>query len=40
MFFLVSKMLLGYEEALRTKKVDISHVSQILTNDHQILVLS
>ena len=33
-------MLLGYKEALRTKKVDKSHASQILTNDGQILVLS
>ena len=33
-------MLLGYGEASRTKKVDLSHASQILTNDRQILVLS
>ena len=32
-------MLLGYEEALETKKVDITHASQIWTNDRQILVL-
>ena len=37
---LVSKILLGYEEALRPKKLEISHASQILTKDHQILVLS
>ena len=37
---LISKMLLGYEEALWSNKLKISHVSQILTNDCQILVLS
>jgi hypothetical protein len=37
---LVSKMLLGYEEALWPKELKISHGSQILTNDRQILVLS
>ena len=37
---LVSKILLGYEEALWAKKLVISHASQILTNDCQILVLS
>ena len=36
---LVSKILLGYEEALWPKKLEISPVSQILKNDHQILVL-
>jgi hypothetical protein len=36
---LFSKILLGYEEAL-WPKIEISHASQILTNDHQILVLS
>ena len=28
---LVSKLLLGYEEALWSKKLDLSHASQILT---------
>ena len=37
---LVSKILLGYEEVLWPKKLDISHASQILTKDRQILVLS
>ena len=37
---LVSKILLGYEKALWPKKLEISHASQILTNDRQILVLS
>ena len=37
---LAFKKLLGYEEALWAKKLEISHASQILTNDHQILVLS
>ena len=37
---LVSKILLGYEEALGSKKLEISHASQILKNDHPILVLS
>ena len=37
---LVSKLLLGYEEALWLKKLEISHASQILTHDPQILVLS
>ena len=32
-------MILGYEEALWPKKLMISLASQILTNDHQILVL-
>ena len=36
---LVSKILLGYEEALWPNKQEISHVSQILTNACQILVL-
>ena len=31
---------LGYEEALWSKKLEISHVSQNLKNDRQILVLS
>ena len=37
---LVSKILSGYEEALWPKKMEISHASQILTNDFQILILS
>ena len=37
---LVSKILLGCEEALWSKKLEISHASQILTSDSQILVLS
>ena len=37
---LVSKTLLGYEEALWLKKLEICHASQILTNVRQILVLS
>jgi hypothetical protein len=37
---LVSKILLGCEEALWPKKLEISQASQILTNDCQILVLS
>ena len=37
---LISKILLGYKEALWPKKLEISHASQILTNDRQILVLS
>ena len=37
--FLVSKIL-GYEEALWPKKLKISHASQILTHEPQILVLS
>ena len=37
---LVSKILLGYEEALWPKKLEISHASQILTHESQILVLS
>ena len=37
---LLSKILSGYEEALWPKKLEISHASQILTNDCQILVLS
>jgi hypothetical protein len=36
---LVYKILLGYEEALWLKKLEISHASQILTNNHQIFVL-
>ena len=40
MTLLVSKILLGYEEALWPKKLEISHASQILTNDCQILILS
>ena len=38
--FLVYRILLGYEEALWPKKLDISHAIQTLTNDCQILVLS
>ena len=37
---MVSEILLGYEEALWSKKLEISRASQILINDHQILVLS
>ena len=37
---LVSKILLSYEEALWSKKLEISHASQILTKDRQILALS
>jgi hypothetical protein len=37
---LVSKILLGFEEALWSKNLDIGHAIQILTNDRQILVLS
>ena len=37
---LVFKILLGFNEALWLKKLEISHASQILTNDRQILVLS
>ena len=37
---MVSKVLLGYEEAFWPKKLEISHASQILTNNHKILVLS
>ena len=37
---MVSKILSGYEEASWPKQLEISHVSQILTNDCQILVLS
>ena len=37
---MVSKILLGYEEALWPKKLEINHASQILTNDCQIMVLS
>ena len=37
---MVSKILLGYGEALWPKKLEISHASQILTNHLQILVLS
>jgi hypothetical protein len=36
---LVSKILLGYEEALWLKKLEIRHAS-LLTNNRQILVLS
>ena len=36
---LVSKILLGYKEALWSKKFKVCHASQILTNDCQILVL-
>ena len=37
---LVSKILFGYEEALWPNKLEISHASQILAKDCQILVLS
>ena len=37
---LVSKILLGYKEALWPKNLEVSHASQILTNDRQIMVLS
>ena len=37
---LVSKTLLGYEQAIWPKNMEIRHASQILTNDNQILVLS
>ena len=37
---LVSKIILGYEEALWPKKLEISCASQILTHKPQILVLS
>jgi hypothetical protein len=37
---LVSKILLDIEDALWPKKLEISHAIQILTNDHQVLVLS
>jgi hypothetical protein len=33
---MVSKILLGYEEALWPKTLEISHASQILTNQRQI----
>ena len=33
-------LLLGYEETFWSKKLGISHASQIWTNEHQILVLS
>jgi hypothetical protein len=36
----VSKILLIYEEALCQKNWETGHASQILTNDHQIFVLS
>ena len=34
---LVFRVLLGYDEALWPKKLVISHASQILTNNRQIL---
>ena len=37
---LVFKIRLGYEDALLSKKLEISHASQILTNNCQILGLS
>ena len=40
MFLKVSKGLLGCEEALWSKKLEINHFSQILTKERQILVLS
>ena len=39
-FVWISKIIVGYEEALWSKKLEISLSSQILTNDRQILVLS
>ena len=39
-YLLVSKIRLGYEEALWPNKLKISHASQILTTDRQIVVLS
>ena len=36
---LVSKILFGYEEAFWSKRLEISHTSQISTNDRRILVL-
>ena len=39
-FFLVSKILLGYEEALWPKKLEIRRPRQILTHEPQISVLS
>ena len=35
-FLLVSKILIDYKEALWSKELEISHASQILTNDCQI----
>jgi hypothetical protein len=35
---LVSKILLGYDEALWAKQLEISHASQVLTNNYQILL--
>ena len=37
---MVPRILLGYKEALWPKKMEISHASQILTQEPQILVLS
>jgi hypothetical protein len=37
---LVSRVILGYEEALGPKEMEISHASQILSFDGQILILS
>ena len=37
---MVPKILLGYEEALWPKQLEMSHAIQILTSDRQILVLS
>ena len=36
----LTRVLLGHKEALWPKKLEISHASQILTNNFQILVLS
>ena len=36
----VSKILLGYQEALWSNKFEISQASQTLTNEHQVMVLS
>ena len=33
---MVSKILLGYEQALWQKKLGISHASQILTSDRRV----
>jgi hypothetical protein len=40
MFLLVSKILLGYEEALWPKKLEISHAGQILTNNHHSYLIT
>ena len=40
MFYWFLKILLAYDKALWSKKLEISHANQILTNECQILVLS